>query len=959
MMAASGGHAQPALEEAVTPTARGSASSPSSSSAKTLISLPDEVLLRILSLVSFKDVLECEAVCRRVGWVARGPSLWRDLYASAFPELYRDAAGARARGVPNAGSFTRSDTADELRTGWTDWKAAYRLAHNWKHGNFLSTQLRNDPGRLRDQAERAQVQGQVLVQVQPQAGSSTAESGHVAQAEPSGSTSRQTLADSSGSGHQHSSRASGSSSSGFRLQTLVRPSRVSTLLFTASRAASDATAAAPSSQLGINVFIATVSSRVAHQTNDENEDVVRCSDIADQDSLGMLYSKTMDELASKRNGVTITEIQVDSVSLAGAETEGGDVGQKGKGKARHIPLENSSSERIMVAYSTGHIVLFRVRLSRSTSRTAAGQQSPSRQLDWVEEAVYDPSGIHASGSTNGEKLIVASAFHSPLLVTCSTDFTLQIFGISTPSPLLSPAAGPSDLKKSELKLLLRMRSYTCHWPASLSLRELPLQQTPSATDRSLLKSSNSTPAPSSSTSFRQAKRSRLARAWHSAVAAASKAVLVGPSSDPKEKTRASHPSFFRLSIAYATPQYPASWTAGIQELILRLPAGAGGGVAATGWELLSNRHATAQKVFRPSPLDLHGRAMVTGADNESSGIDSVARTVGSQRAPILTTLTYDDPFLVVGSRSNTLDVFEVHGSARSVVQSSREGSSLERFDVQYSSTSSSPPLSSVSSTTPPALKLTHCRALLGHTAAVHAVALDTGRCVSGGADGRVMVWSLASPDSRGAKTAMGSALGKRKRRSSASSASCGGSAGDEEVEMDEGDEPVRLRTPVSSQSRRGMAVPFGHFGTSASSSSSFSTPGRASIRHLLTLPSPSPSSASSLPSPARGTPVSFPSEGNAESQRGGEDVDDHPQPAVVEWISTGPENIVSISSQLSHPRAGSRASAHEGLPSASVLRAGRDAHEAAAGAGADLRGEGDGRIQGRWREVVTVWNFAR
>lgn len=149
-------------------------------------------------------------------------------------------------------------------------------------------------------------------------------------------------------------------------------------------------------------------------------------------------------------------------------------------------------------------------------------------------------------------------------------------------------------------------------------------------------------------------------------------------SSTEQQSQSRQPSTFRLTVAYCSPAYPHGWTLALQEIVLDLRKGAGG---------FSSRFATA-----PS----HHAA-------------SRSRDNAAQRsaAPPLA-ITYDDPYLVVGSQDNHLEVYELRG------------------DVA-----------------PAPLRLAHRRVLYGHMGSVLSVALEDGRCVSGSSDGSVMVWALA------------------------------------------------------------------------------------------------------------------------------------------------------------------------------------------------------------------------
>jgi hypothetical protein len=272
--------------------------------------------------------------------------------------------------------------------------------------------------------------------------------------------------------------------------------------------------------------------------------------------------------------------------------------------------------------------------------------------------------------------VCMAALHSPALVLCSSRFDISFFRI---------ASSPTESLK--LEMVQRLSSFRCSWPASLRLKPLPCHQT-------------------------QSKRSRR---W----------------SRSRSSERADHEEHdqevaFRATLAYSSPSYPSSWSVSVEEIVIRFHANRPHPTAQ-----VSSRHATARHSFRPTPLDLRGRSMLGG------GFAALAPPGGAaQRADLdaasrsrTTTLTYDDPFVVVGASDNMLDVYELVGATTYV----RQGAPTLGAGRSATATSLA---------AREALQLVHRRRLHGHTGSVHSVALEDGRCVSGGADGSVMVWSL-------------------------------------------------------------------------------------------------------------------------------------------------------------------------------------------------------------------------
>ncbi|WFD42657.1 hypothetical protein MPSI1_001305 [Malassezia psittaci] len=88
----------------------------------------------------------------------------------------------------------------------------------------------------------------------------------------------------------------------------------------------------------------------------------------------------------------------------------------------------------------------------------------------------------------------------------------------------------------------------------------------------------------------------------------------------------------------------------------------------------------------------------------------------------VTTVMYDDPFVVIGTDTNVLDVYRVESTAQ------------EAAGKVGRAASASP--------AGPGMRVRYCRTLHGHTSGVQSIALHNGRCVSGSSDGSVRIWSM-------------------------------------------------------------------------------------------------------------------------------------------------------------------------------------------------------------------------
>ncbi|KAH7018217.1 uncharacterized protein B0I36DRAFT_253437 [Microdochium trichocladiopsis] len=114
--------------------------------------LSDELLVRILSLLSLPDLLSIAPVSRRFHALAADSQLWRRLYYARFvlPRAlripgFRD--GSAREGKLHYAS-RRTVWADGRRGGWVDmddsrgdWKRQYKLRHNWSLGKCAVEEL--------------------------------------------------------------------------------------------------------------------------------------------------------------------------------------------------------------------------------------------------------------------------------------------------------------------------------------------------------------------------------------------------------------------------------------------------------------------------------------------------------------------------------------------------------------------------------------------------------------------------------------------------------------------------------------------------------------------------------------------------------------------------------------------------------------------------------------------------
>lgn len=165
---------------------------------------------------------------------------------------------------------------------------------------------------------------------------------------------------------------------------------------------------------------------------------------------------------------------------------------------------------------------------------------------------------------------------------------------------------------------------------------------------------------------------------------------------PAALSLAPHGPAFRATLTYCTPVYPSSWTISVQELGVEL--------SATGGEV---RRGECYRV-RPSPPSPGG----TPWPRRLHPIDGVSRAIG---------VGTDGRWVVLAGADSVIHVF--------ALPSAKGG-------------------------------IAHAQTLLAPSGGVSALALQSGRCVSGGADGKVLVWELDEDSGAdGDEARVGRALG--------------------------------------------------------------------------------------------------------------------------------------------------------------------------------------------------------
>lgn len=158
---------------------------------------------------------------------------------------------------------------------------------------------------------------------------------------------------------------------------------------------------------------------------------------------------------------------------------------------------------------------------------------------------------------------------------------------------------------------------------------------------------------------------------------------------------------YKVTLAYSTPIFPSSWSVGVQEFLVSIPPS----------------FPSTSKRSRPPRITLTSRHAIA-LPRTSPPRDSFP----TRATDLVTSISHADPWIVTSRSDNTLDVYEVVSAPPPPPPSPTQ---IHLAVIPAAS-----------------LQVLHRRTLFGHTGAVESVAIEAGKCVSGGADGRVKVWEL-------------------------------------------------------------------------------------------------------------------------------------------------------------------------------------------------------------------------
>ncbi|TCD65179.1 hypothetical protein EIP91_003001 [Steccherinum ochraceum] len=168
---------------------------------------------------------------------------------------------------------------------------------------------------------------------------------------------------------------------------------------------------------------------------------------------------------------------------------------------------------------------------------------------------------------------------------------------------------------------------------------------------------------------------------------------------------------YKLVLAYATPVYPAHWSIGATELIIRNDRADAGNPASPSTAALSVVASRSTKAFEIPPGFIDERKMQAVKEQWGRKVLTVADT------------QTDGKWVILGPGDPS-------SSASTSPKYSPTALQLYRLHLPVSSSSSAPP------------RMTFVRSLHGHMGPVSALSVADGRCVSLGVDGSIWVWDL-------------------------------------------------------------------------------------------------------------------------------------------------------------------------------------------------------------------------
>lgn len=198
---------------------------------------------------------------------------------------------------------------------------------------------------------------------------------------------------------------------------------------------------------------------------------------------------------------------------------------------------------------------------------------------------------------------------------------------------------------------------------------------------------------------------------------------------------------YKVTLAYSTPIFPSDWSVGIQEFHITLPPlspTSSTSSSLRGRIIITSRHAVAPSVRPPyfAPTTTRRGRDYREANQAEAGREGEAGERERRRLKaVVTGIEFSWPFIITSRSDNVIDLFLLSSPTPSATSTSTSTSRSTNPTL-----TPQPP----ARTNLPPLKLHHFKSLYGHTSSVESVAIKNGglRCVSGGRDGRIRVWSL-------------------------------------------------------------------------------------------------------------------------------------------------------------------------------------------------------------------------
>ncbi|GHJ85118.1 hypothetical protein NliqN6_1520 [Naganishia liquefaciens] len=176
--------------------------------------------------------------------------------------------------------------------------------------------------------------------------------------------------------------------------------------------------------------------------------------------------------------------------------------------------------------------------------------------------------------------------------------------------------------------------------------------------------------------------------------------------DARKESR-NRPEAYRASLAYSVPLYPERWTAAVQDINITIPLDDASGNVECGECLHVARSVMPGTKFLRNRWPLLPRSEIVGVKGD--------RAIG---------IGLGDTCCVLAGSDNQIQVYQLPD--RSPEQ---DTAASNRWQPPHTASATR-------------REIRHAQTLLAHSSAITAIALNDGRCVSAGNDGRILVWQV-------------------------------------------------------------------------------------------------------------------------------------------------------------------------------------------------------------------------